>query len=122
MVPYGARTLFDGWRRKVGACLQIMFYFIEYPGIADGGAADHDAVNSIPVTVDLCFLRGVDISVAEDGDMDAGIFFYFGDKGPVCLAFIQLRPGPAMNGQRLDPYVLQAEGHLFDVLRLIIPS
>ena len=38
--------------------------------------------------------------------MDAGIIFHFGYQRPVCLAFIHLRAGAAMDGKGFDAYIL----------------
>src|SRR5580658_1235976 len=91
-------ALFDRRWRKVYAGVEIMFDLPEDPGIADGGAADHDPVHAITVTILAGFFRRFNIAIAEDGDADAGIFLYPGDQGPVGVAFVKLGPGASMDG------------------------
>ena len=76
-------ALFDGRWREVFAGVKKMFDLVEDPGIADSGPADHDPVHAVTVPVLEGFFGRFDITVAEDGNTDAGIILYPGDQGPV---------------------------------------
>jgi hypothetical protein len=65
-----------------------MFYFPEYPGIANGGTADHYAIYSITVFIFQGFMRRVNITVTKYGYLNPGIVFYTGNQRPVGLSFI----------------------------------
>lgn len=94
----------------------------EDPGITDGCPADHDAIDAIAVPVFERFFGGVDISVAEDRDMDLRVVLYFSNEGPVCLSFIELTAGAAVDGEGFNTCILQSQGDLFDVFAIVIPS
>src|SRR5882724_7126100 len=122
MLAYCGDALSDRRRGQVLSRPQIVFDLIEDPGITDGCPADHDPIHAISFPVFLCFFRRIDISVTEDGNPDAWVFFHLGDKAPVGRSFIQLRPRAAMDAQRLDACILQAFGHLFDVPGRVVPA
>src|SRR5580658_1913568 len=94
----------------------------EYPGVADRRATDHDAVDAKTFPVIRGFFRAVDIAVAKDGNMEAGIVFYPPDKGPIRLALVKLAAGTAVDGQGLNARVLEAFSDRFDVLVILIPA
>ena len=107
---------FSRRRRQMFAGIEIMPDLAEDPGIADRGAADHDAVDAKTVPVLRGFFGAVDVAVAKDRDMDAGIFLYPADKGPVRLALVELAPGSAMDRQGPDARVLKSLGDRLDIL------
>src|SRR5579871_733971 len=74
--------------QQVVADAKEMLDLLKDPWIADGSPADHNAINAVSLPVLKGFLRRFDITVTEDGNMDPGVLFYPGDKGPVGLSFV----------------------------------
>src|ERR1700733_5831084 len=77
-----------GFAGRASAAAHEMFYFAKYPGIAYRGAADHDAVHPVTIPVFQRTPGTIDIPVAEDRNMDAGVVLHFCDKRPVGMALI----------------------------------
>src|SRR5882672_8413567 len=79
VLAYCGDALSDRRRGQALSRPQIVFDLIEDPGITDGCPADHDHIHAISFPVFLCFFRRIDISVTEDGNPDAWVFFHLGD-------------------------------------------
>ena len=112
----------DPERGKFFAGVEEMPDFPEDPGMAEGGAADHDPVH--PVALESLAGPGgrVDVAVADDGDVHPGIGLDRPDEGPVRLALVHLAAGPAVDGEGGDAGVLQALGQLDDDLGTLVPA
>ena len=54
--------------------------------------------------------------------MDGRVVLDFTDKGPICLAGIELATGTTVDGEGCDTYILQAVCYLLDIFRVIIPT
>ena len=54
--------------------------------------------------------------------MDLRVVLHAADEGPVRLSAVHLGAGAAVYGERRDADILQPEGDLLDVLRLLVPS
>src|SRR5689334_5025224 len=106
MLANNFNSLFNGWGSQVFAGLNKMLDLIKYPGITDRCTTDHYAIYTVPVFIFERFFGGINISIAEDRDLNARVVFHFRDQCPVRLAFVKLRPGPAMNCQRPDTCIL----------------
>src|SRR5579872_5184622 len=106
MIADRGAALADRRWGKIFTGIEIIFDLIEDPRITDGGPADHDPVDTIPVAVRAGFLGGFDIAVAKDGDSDARVFLYPGNEGPVGLPLVELGAGTAMDGQSRNTGVL----------------
>src|SRR3546814_5058640 len=80
-----SHPLGDGWAGQVFTGLEEMLDFAEYPRIADGGSANHDAVHLVFHAPRRSLFHAVHITVAEDGDADTGVAFDFTDEVPIGL-------------------------------------
>ena len=98
----------------VRVAVQLVVYFLENPGTAKGGAANHHGIHAISLKRLARPLGGGDVAVADDGDAHPGIAFHLADERPVGLTGVHLRPGPAMDGQGLYAAVLQLFGQWHD--------
>src|SRR5690606_1163883 len=87
----------DGGAGQVFAGLEEVFDFTEYPRVADGSTANHDAVHLVLHAPCRSLLYAVHVAIAEDGDTDTGVAFDFADKVPIGLPFVHLRAGTAMD-------------------------
>ena len=90
--------------------LEERFGLLEDPGVAYGGAADEDAVDAVTIAGFDDLLRGGDVAIAEDGDMQTRIGLGLADKGPVGLTTIHLGFGAAMNADGGNTNVLELLG------------
>src|ERR1043166_10021968 len=99
MLLYYFRPLPDVGRRQVFAGLYKMLDFVKNPGVTDSGPANHNPVHAIAFLISYRFLRRINITIAKDGNLYAGIVFYFGNRAPVGHTFIQLAASTAMNGE-----------------------
>ena len=101
---------------------QIVLHLAEYPRPAVGRPADHHAVHAVAVE----HLRGlrsrIHIAVADDRDSYLRVVLHFADQRPVRFAAVHLGACAAVNGERGDAHVLQAQCDLLDVLRLLVPA
>ena len=122
MVAANFNPLFQGWGCHQFSGMQVVFNLPKNPGIANGCATNHDAIYAIPVFIFQRFLWTINISIAKNGNMDAGIIFYFGNQRPVGLTFIHLRAGAAMDGKGFDAYILQSLGYFYNVFALLVPT
>src|ERR1700754_3487557 len=103
MIPDSPNALFYRGRRKVFAGRKKMFYLIEDPGITNCSTSYHYPIHSVTVPVQTGLFRRVDVPVAKDGNVDAGVFPDFCDQRPVGFSLVQLRPGSTMYREGLDP-------------------
>lgn len=122
VVANGARPLLDGWRGKMLTGCKEMFDLVEDPGIADGGPADHDAVDAVAIFVCKGFFGRIDVSITEDRNMNAGILFHFCNEGPVGFAFVKLGARAAVNGEGFDADILQPFCNFLNIFRGVIPA
>src|SRR5579872_5872361 len=82
---------------KEFAGVKKMFYFAENPGIPDGCAANHHAINAEFHAPGGCFLWRIDVTITKNGDINSRISFDLAYQSPVGNAFIHLRTGAAVN-------------------------
>src|ERR1700761_8494417 len=99
--PASLHAFFQAWGRMKLSGFLKMLYLAKYPGITDRRTTDHDPVHTIPVPVFQRPFRTVDIAVAEDGDMNAGIVLHFCDQRPVRVALVHLIARTSVDGQGL---------------------
>ena len=90
--------------------------------MAEARAAHHDPVHAVAVEHLLRALRGIDVAVADDGNVHPGIVLDFADEGPVGLALVHLAAGAAVDGEGLDAHVLQPFGEVHDDLGAVVPA
>ena len=91
-----------GWQFLARA--QVMRNLSEYPGIADGRAANHHAVNTRLDEHPFGVLGRLDVAIAQHGDADG--FLHAPDNRPVGLALETLFRKAAMHRDHLDAHIL----------------
>ncbi len=92
--------------QDVNLFAECEFLATEYPRTSEGGATNHDGIDAISVEGFVCLVQRLNVAIANDGDMDAGIALYFTDEGPIGIACVHLTAGATMNGQCLNTAVL----------------
>ena len=101
--------------------VQIVAYLAENPGPSEGGSPHHYGVHSVALEAFLCALGCVDVSVADNGDVDAWVALHFPDQCPVGFARVHLCPSATVYGERLYAAVLQLFCQLADHQMLVVP-
>ena len=81
------------------------------PWVTNSRPPDHDAIYLIFEPPVGCFFYRIHIAVTKNRDLDARIAFNITDEGPVCMAFIHLSTGSAMDGKGFDTDILQPFGN-----------
>ena len=90
------------------------FHFGEEPGGTEGGASDHDGIDAVAVEALACPFGCSDVTVADDGDVHAGVVLDFADKGPVGFAAVHLGAGTAVDGEFGYAAILEALSEIDD--------
>ena len=114
--------LADRWLGQHFARGKVVFHLAEYPRAPVGRAADHHAVHAVAVEHFGRFRPRIHIAVADDRDMYPRIVLHLADQRPVGFAAVHLGPCAAVYRERRDADILQAQGYLLDVLRLVVPA
>ena len=83
-----------------------MFYFAEYPWIANRCAAYHHTIYTITILIFNSFLRAVYISVTKYGYVYPWVVFNLGNKRPVGFTFIHLFASTTMYSKRFYANIL----------------
>ena len=78
----------------------------EQPRTTEGGAPNHDGIDAVAVESSIGLSNGMDIAIANNGNVDAGIALHLANERPVGLARIHLTAGATVDGQRLDAAIL----------------
>ena len=78
----------------------------ENPWSSKGSSTNHHCIYAVAIKGKFGFLRGGNIAVADDRNMDAGIVLHLSDEAPVSFARIHLATGSAVDGERLDSAIL----------------
>ena len=99
-----------------------MLDLAENPGTAVGCTTYHHTIHTIAVEHLASLCSRVNIAIADDGDMDCGVILDLADKRPICLATVELCAGAPVNREGSDADILQAQGNLLDILRLLVPA
>jgi len=94
----------------------------EYPWSSECSPSDHDSVNAVIVEHHLCPFRSVDITVANNGNLNPGVLLYLADEGPVGLATVKLCPCAAVNRQPGNACILKPFSHIHNYPAVVIPS
>ena len=93
----------------------------EYPRIAVGGAANHQSIHTKCILIILCRRSIHHVTVADNGDVHAGIVFHSSDEGPIGGIAVFGGAQAAVDGQGGDAHVLQAFGDVDDfAVRVIV--
>ena len=90
--------------------------------MAEGCSGDHNPIHSVAVERLFCFLRGVDVAVANYRNMHPRVPFDLSDEGPVGLALVHLASGPPVDRESLDARILKPFGQLHDNLAAFVPA
>ena len=85
----------------------VIPYLLENPGTTEGGTTNHDGIHTIAVEGLAGIIGGSDVTIADDGDVYAGVVFHFADEGPVGTASVHLGTGATMDGESCYTAVLQ---------------
>src|SRR5574344_816738 len=105
-----------------GIVIEYVTYLRDYPGTTECGPAHHDGIYAIAFKGRFGFLRGGDVAIADDGDMDARIALHLADERPVGFAGVHLCTGSAVDGECLYATVLQLFCQVGDDELFLIPS
>src|ERR1700760_4017347 len=90
----------DCWLIQVFAGFKIVLYLTEYPWITNSRATNHHAINTIFQSPVGCLFRRVDIAIAKNRYLYAGVLFYITDEGPIGHTLVHLRTCTAMDSKR----------------------
>ena len=120
LLGYG-HTLHDRGLRHNFTRSHEVLHLTEYPRAAIRRPADHHTVHAVSVEHLLGLGARIDVTVADDGNLHVGMVFHLAYKRPVGLAAIHLRTRAPMYGNGGDTHILQTEGYLDDILRILVP-
>ena len=111
----------------VGGCGELavvveVLDFLEYPRVADGGAANHDGIHAVAFLVFQRLGCRVDVAIADDGNGHAGVVLHLPDEGPVGGASVELRASASMDCNSLYANILQLLSGCHDILVQLVPA
>ena len=112
----------DRHGRKQLPGVQIMSDLPENPRVSVSGPAYHDSVHSISPEVFPGLLRRVYVPVADNGNVNPGIFLHFPYECPVRFTLVHLAACPSVYCQCLDSCILQPFCQFYYYLGIFVPS
>jgi hypothetical protein len=99
-----------------------MLDFFKYPGTSYTGPAYHHCGNPAFVETAEANFSGINVAVADDGNMHPGIVADFGNQRPVGFAGIHLAAGAPVNTEGCDAAILQTLGQIDNYFGLLVPA
>ena len=93
----------------------------EEPRTAKGGATHHNGIDTIVLKVAVGIVQRLDVTITDNGNVDARITLHLADESPVSLAGVHLAACATVDGQRLDATVLQLLGQRGDGELFVVP-
>ena len=121
MLFCNSNTLKDRWLRKNLASVKIVSNLAENPRATICRTTNHYRIHAIAVKHLLSLYSRVNISIADNGNMDSRVVLNLANKSPVRLARIHLAASTTMNCKSRNTNILQSVSNLLNILTLIVP-
>ena len=115
-------SLDNTWLRHHLARIEEVTHLAEYPGSTVGCSTNHHSINAIAIEHLSRLLARIDITIADNRNLDKRIVLDLANESPISFALVELASCATVNGQRSNAHILQTEGYLLDILRIIVPT
>ena len=99
-----------------------MPYLPENPRMPESCPAYHYPVHPIAVKSVGCIFRSPDVPVTYYGYMHTRVLLHLANQRPICLSLIHLAAGASVNGQGLNPRILQTFSKFHYYFRVFVPA
>ena len=117
-----SNTLKDRWLRKNLASVKVVSNLAENPRATIRCTTNHHRIHAIAVKHLLSLYSRVNISIADNWNMDSRVVLNLAYKSPVRLASIHLTASTTMDCKCRNTNILQSVSYLLNILTLIVPA